>query len=66
MCALWAPEYEPPGPGKILDKAREFVIQEFEKSDEEVKDGPDISMCVLVWRSGHEQVDDVCMIGARI
>jgi antitoxin component YwqK of YwqJK toxin-antitoxin module len=31
--------------GKILDKARELVIQEFEKSDEEVKDGMDISLC---------------------
>ncbi|MBI2258389.1 MAG: tetratricopeptide repeat protein [Flavobacteriia bacterium] len=32
-------------PGKILDKTRELVIQEFEKSDEEVKDGMDISLC---------------------
>lgn len=34
-------------PGKILDKTREIVIQEFEKSDEEVKDGMDISLCGL-------------------
>lgn len=34
-------------PGKILDKTREIVIQEFEKSDEEVKDGMDISLCAL-------------------
>ncbi|MBX2960322.1 MAG: SpoIIE family protein phosphatase [Flavobacteriales bacterium] len=34
-------------PGKILDKTREIVIQEFEKSDEEVKDGMDISLCCL-------------------
>jgi len=34
-------------PGKILDKTREIVIQEFEKSDEEVKDGMDISLCEL-------------------
>lgn len=33
--------------GKILDKTREIVIQEFEKSDEEVKDGMDISLCGL-------------------
>jgi serine phosphatase RsbU (regulator of sigma subunit) len=32
---------------KILDKAREIVVSEFEKSDEEVKDGMDISLCVL-------------------
>ncbi len=31
-------------PGKILDKTREIVIAEFEKSDEEVKDGMDLSL----------------------
>jgi serine phosphatase RsbU (regulator of sigma subunit) len=34
-------------PGKILDKAREILIKEFEKSEEEVKDGMDISLCAL-------------------
>ena len=34
-------------PGEILNKTREIVIQEFEKSDEEVKDGMDISLCAL-------------------
>jgi len=34
-------------PGKILDKTREIVIQEFEKSDDEVKDGMDISLCAF-------------------
>lgn len=34
-------------PGKILDKTREIVIQEFEKSDEKVKDGMDISFCTF-------------------
>ncbi|MBL4593076.1 MAG: tetratricopeptide repeat protein [Flavobacteriales bacterium] len=34
-------------PGKILDKTREIVIEEFEKSDEEVKDGMDIAICSL-------------------
>ncbi len=34
-------------PGKILDKTREIVISEFEKSDEDVKDGMDISMIAL-------------------
>jgi serine phosphatase RsbU (regulator of sigma subunit) len=32
-------------PAAILDKTRELVIAEFEKSDEEVKDGMDISLC---------------------
>ncbi len=34
-------------PGKILDKTREIVIQEFEKSEDEVKDGMDIALCSL-------------------
>jgi len=34
-------------PGEILTKTREIVIQEFEKSDEEVKDGMDIALCSL-------------------
>ena len=34
-------------PGEILNKTREIVIQEFEKSDEEVKDGMDIALCSL-------------------
>ena len=34
-------------PGKILDKTRQIVIEEFEKSDEDVKDGMDIALCSL-------------------
>ncbi len=34
-------------PGQILDKTRELVIAEFEKSEEEVKDGMDIALCSL-------------------
>ncbi|NQV52111.1 MAG: SpoIIE family protein phosphatase [Flavobacteriales bacterium] len=34
-------------PGQILDKTRELVIKEFEKSEEEVQDGMDISLCAL-------------------
>jgi serine phosphatase RsbU (regulator of sigma subunit) len=34
-------------PAEILDKTRELVIKEFEKSEEEVKDGMDISLCAL-------------------
>ncbi len=40
-------EYGLTDPGKILDKTREIVIQEFEKSEEEVKDGMDIAICSL-------------------
>jgi serine phosphatase RsbU (regulator of sigma subunit)/Tfp pilus assembly protein PilF len=34
-------------PGQILSKARDIVIEEFEKSEEEVKDGMDIALCSL-------------------
>lgn len=34
-------------PGEILTKVREIVIQEFEKSDEDVMDGMDIALCSL-------------------
>jgi serine phosphatase RsbU (regulator of sigma subunit) len=34
-------------PGKILDKTRELVAETFERSENEVKDGMDISICVL-------------------
>lgn len=40
-------EYGLINPGEILDKVRELVIGEFEKSEEEVKDGMDISLCAL-------------------
>lgn len=34
-------------PGKILDKTREIIVEEFEKSEEEVNDGMDIALCTL-------------------
>lgn len=34
-------------PDQILYKTRELVIEQFEKSNEEVKDGMDISLCIL-------------------
>ncbi|HET6243529.1 MAG TPA: tetratricopeptide repeat protein [Bacteroidia bacterium] len=46
-------EYGITDPGKILDKTREIVIQEFEKSDDEVKDGMDISLCALQGNTLH-------------
>jgi len=47
-------EYGLTDPGKILDKTREIVIQEFEKSEEEVKDGMDIALCSLQLNSPFE------------
>jgi serine phosphatase RsbU (regulator of sigma subunit)/ABC-type amino acid transport substrate-binding protein len=40
-------EYELTDPGEILNKTRDIVIQEFEKSEEEVSDGMDIALCCL-------------------
>lgn len=34
-------------PSQILNQSRELVVQEFEKSEEEVKDGMDIALCSL-------------------
>jgi len=38
-------------PGNILDKVRSLVIETFEKSDMEVRDGMDISLCVLNFKT---------------
>jgi ligand-binding sensor domain-containing protein/serine phosphatase RsbU (regulator of sigma subunit) len=43
-------EYGLSDSGKILDKTRDIVVEEFEKSDEEVKDGMDIALCILEGR----------------
>jgi serine phosphatase RsbU (regulator of sigma subunit) len=40
-------EFKLTDPGQILDKTRELVIKQFSKSTEDVKDGMDISLCVL-------------------
>ena len=40
-------EYGITDPGLILDKTREIIISEFEKSDENLTDGMDISLCNL-------------------
>ena len=46
-------EYGLTDPGLILDKTREIVIQEFEKSEEDVKDGMDIAICCIVKNKLH-------------
>ncbi|MCB0410287.1 MAG: SpoIIE family protein phosphatase [Flavobacteriales bacterium] len=49
-------EYGLTDPGKILDKTREIVLQEFEKSEEDVKDGMDIALCSLQFLVDSEQL----------
>lgn len=51
-------EYGLSNPAKILDKTREIIISEFEKSEEEMKDGMDIALCAL---NGNE----LCYSGAN-
>lgn len=46
-------EFDLTDPGQILDKTRELVIKEFEKSEEEVKDGMDIALCALEGKTIH-------------
>lgn len=40
-------EYGLTDPGKILDKTREIVLEEFSKSEDNVQDGMDIALCTL-------------------
>jgi serine phosphatase RsbU (regulator of sigma subunit) len=40
-------EYKLSNPGEILNQTRKIVIEEFEKSDDDVQDGMDISLAVI-------------------
>ncbi len=48
-------------PGEILDQTRELVIQEFEKSEEEVKDGMDIALVSLEYEQVQEEAGSVAV-----
>jgi len=67
-------EYGLTDPGEILNKTREIVIAEFEKSEDEVRDGMDIALCALdgnvlkyagaqnsLWiiRKGAEEIEEI-------
>lgn len=45
-------EFKLSDPAKILDKTRELVVEEFDKSEEDVKDGMDIALCSLSLATG--------------
>jgi len=52
-------EFHITDPGKILDKTREIVIETFQKSEAEVKDGMDISLAAISYQpiaNGHATV----------
>lgn len=40
-------EYGLTDPGQILDKTKSLVVEEFEKSEDDVKDGMDIAICCI-------------------
>ncbi len=46
-------EFKLTSPGKILDKTRDLVVEEFSKNVNELSDGMDISLCVLDGRTLH-------------
>ncbi|MBD3636086.1 MAG: tetratricopeptide repeat protein [Crocinitomicaceae bacterium] len=48
-------EYQLTDPGEILNKTREIVIKEFEKAEDDVKDGMDIALCSLRLRSDYNE-----------
>lgn len=48
-------EYKLTDPALILNKVRELVIETFEKSDQEVKDGMDIALCALNFKTNKMQ-----------
>ncbi|HSY75743.1 MAG TPA: tetratricopeptide repeat protein, partial [Bacteroidia bacterium] len=49
-------EFKITEPGKILDKVRELVVETFEKSENNVQDGMDISLASLIPGKGGMQV----------
>lgn len=46
-------EYGLTKPSEILDKTREIILQEFSKSEDDVKDGMDIALCKLEQKDNH-------------
>lgn len=44
-------------PGKLLDKTTDLVIDRFSKSEDNVKDGMDISLCSITYRTNHVDVN---------
>ncbi|PHR43165.1 MAG: hypothetical protein COA32_16760 [Fluviicola sp.] len=50
-------EYKLSNSGKILDKTRQLVIEEFEKSDDDVQDGMDISLAVIDFNVENNKVN---------
>ena len=44
-------EFSLRSPGAIFDKSRELLVENFAKSDEDVKDGMDASMCALNFKN---------------
>lgn len=50
-------EFNINSPARILDKVRELVIETFEKSDTNIKDGMDIALCKLSKTSSNWEIE---------
>ncbi|MBK7667170.1 MAG: SpoIIE family protein phosphatase [Sphingobacteriaceae bacterium] len=50
-------EFKLKEPGKILDKVRALVVETFEASENEVKDGMDISLCCISKKDKNVRVE---------
>ena len=50
-------EFKITEPGKILDKVRELVLETFEKSESEVKDGMDVSLAAISYQPSVNSID---------
>lgn len=48
-------EFKLTEPGQVLDKTLKIVLEKFEKSEEEVKDGMDIALCTFEPKTGRLQ-----------
>jgi serine phosphatase RsbU (regulator of sigma subunit)/ligand-binding sensor domain-containing protein len=58
-------EFNLSAPNTILDKVRELVIETFEKSESEVKDGMDISLVALIQRISEGTEQNTSVNGAQ-
>ena len=58
-------EFHLTDPGKILDKVREIIVSTFEKSEAEVKDGMDASLCVFDKREMKKEKFEIEFSGAN-
>ncbi len=55
-------EYGLTNPSEILNKTREIVISEFDKSEEDVRDGMDIALCSIKYKIESEKLQTTAIL----